>query len=179
MTLYTRTGDAGETSLFDGSRVVKSAPRVEAYGAVDELGAWIGLVRVDIGDQGLDDQLDQIQRDLFALGSRLADPSARVANQHAKTTLTAADVERLEGWIDDAVAEVPALRNFVLAGGSRAGTRLHVARTICRRAERRIVALGPEAVESVVVTYVNRLSDLLFALARLANHRAGAAELEW
>ena len=179
VTLYTRTGDTGETSLFDGTRVAKSDARVDAYGAVDELGAWIGLVRADVGDASLDERLAHIQRDLFALGSRLADPSRLVASRHAKALVAPADVERLERWIDEADAELPPLRSFILAGGTRAGAGLHVARTVCRRAERRVVSLGPEAVEPLLVVYLNRLSDLLFVLARLANARAGAAEQEW
>jgi cob(I)alamin adenosyltransferase len=177
--IYTRTGDAGETGLFDGTRVPKSDPRVEAYGEVDELNAWLGLVRAGGVDGEIGGMLDQIQRDLFALGARLADPGHRIAGRVAKAAVTPQDVARLEGWIDRAEAELPALKRFILAGGGPPGAALHVARTVCRRAERRIVSLGPDAVEPVVVAYVNRLSDLLFVLARLANHRAGVAETEW
>jgi cob(I)alamin adenosyltransferase len=123
--------------------------------------------------------LDRIQRDLFAIGARLADPVGAVANRVAKAAVGPDDVARLEGWIDSLQAELPALRRFILAGGSTAGASLHVARTICRRAERAIVALGKGQVESDVLVYVNRLSDLLFVMARAANRRDGAAESEW
>lgn len=177
--LYTRTGDAGDTSLLDGSRVRKSDPRVEAYGEVDELGAWLGLVRAELSDPVVSKGLDRIQRLLFALGARLADPGGRIAARQEKSVLAASDVRRLEQWMDEIDTEVPPLRTFVLSGGSRSGAALHVARVMCRRAERRMVALGPAAVAPVDLEYVNRLSDLLFALARLVNHRAGIVEESW
>ena len=178
MKIYTRTGDAGETSLFDGTRVAKSDPRVDAYGEVDELNAWLGLVRAARVDADLDAELVRIQRDLFALGAQLADPADRIADRVTKAALTAGDVERLERLIDRLEEELPPLRRFILAGGSTAGAALHVARTVCRRAERRIVALDP-AVDSLLLRYVNRLSDLLFVLARAVNHRAALPETEW
>ena len=176
--LYTRTGDAGETSLFDGTRVKKNDDRVDAYGIVDELNAWIGLARSADPHGSLDDSLLEIQRDIFALGAQLADPADKLAARVTKAVLTDADVNRLERLIDQLEAELPPLRRFILAGGTPAGSALHVARTVCRRAERRIVALEP-AVEPVLLRYVNRLSDLLFVLARAANHRAGVPETEW
>jgi len=176
--LYTRTGDSGETSLFDGTRVKKHDPRVDAYGEVDELNAWLGFVRSSEIDDDLDAELVQIQRDLFALGAQLADPADKIANRVTKAALDDDDVTRLEQVIDRLEAEVPPLRRFILAGGIPAGAALHVARTVCRRAERRIVSLTP-AVDAVLVRYVNRLSDLLFVLARAVNYRAGAAETEW
>lgn len=179
MKLYTRTGDSGETALFDGTRVSKSDPRVDAYGHVDELNATLGAARAAGMDPALDAQLGHLQRDLFALGSRLADPACRIAGRVTKAAITDDDIARLEGWIDAADAEVAPLRRFILPGGSPAAAALHVARTVCRRAERQVVALGPDAVEPVLVIYLNRLSDLLFVLARLANHRAGIAEPEW
>jgi cob(I)alamin adenosyltransferase len=176
--LYTRTGDTGETSLFDGTRVKKDDARVDAYGDVDELSACIGLARA-IGANGpLDPVLAQIQRDVFALGAQLADPGDRLAPRVTKAFLTDADVTRVEGLIDQLEAELPPLRRFILAGGTPAAAAIHVARTVCRRAERRMVALDP-AVDAVLLRYVNRLSDLLFVLARVVNHRAGAAETEW
>lgn len=181
MKIYTRTGDTGETGLFDGSRVSKADPRVDAYGEVDELGAWLGVARA-VGrplDADVDEILTHLQRDLFALGARLADPSARGAARGAKVTLDEASVKRLETWIDRLEAELPPLREFILAGGAPTGAVLHLARTVCRRAERRIVALGDDTVNTVATVYVNRLSDLLFVLARAVNHRGGLAEPTW
>jgi cob(I)alamin adenosyltransferase len=177
--IYTRTGDAGETGLFDGTRVSKADARVSAYGDVDELNAWLGLARASLADPQLASMVEQIQRDLFALGSRLADPSHRIAGRVTKAAVSNADVTRLEEWIDILESELPPLRRFILAGGSQAGAMFHDARTVCRRAERAIVGLGDGAADPEVVVYVNRLSDLLFVLARVANARAGAPELEW
>ena len=178
MKLYTRTGDAGETSLFGGTRARKDDPRVDAYGEVDELNAWLGLARASSIDPELATALQQLQRDLFALGAQLADPADRIAARVTKAALVDDDVTRLERLIDKMEEELPPLRRFILAGGAPAGAALHVARTVCRRAERRIVALDPP-VDPVLLRYVNRLSDLLFVLARVANHRAGVPEIEW
>jgi cob(I)alamin adenosyltransferase len=177
--IYTRTGDAGETALFDGTRVRKSDPRVEAFGHVDELNAMLGLALASGADAVLAEQLLQLQRDLFALGARLADPNARIAGRVKKAVLGPDDVHRLETWIDRAEEELAPLRRFILPGGAPAGAALHVARTICRRAERYMVSLGDGAIEPDLLAYVNRLSDLLFVLARLANARAGVADVEW
>jgi cob(I)alamin adenosyltransferase len=125
------------------------------------------------------EMLEQIQRDLFGLGARLADPAKKIAERVTKAAVTDEDISRLEGWIDLLEAELPPLRRFILAGGSRTGAALHVARTICRRAERSIVGLGVDAIEPALLRYMNRLSDLLFVMARAANRRAGAAETEW
>jgi cob(I)alamin adenosyltransferase len=176
--LYTRTGDTGETSLFGKARVSKADARVDAYGEVDELGAWIGFARTNEIDPDLDEALLHIQRDLFALGAQLADPSERLSERLTKAFLTDADIARLEALIDRFDAEVPPLTHFILSGGAPSGAALHVARTVCRRAERRIVALDPP-VDGVLVRYVNRLSDLLFAMARAANHRSGRPENAW
>lgn len=178
MKIYTRTGDAGETSLFDGTRVSKADARVDAFGEVDELNAWIGLVRASRLDADLDHALADIQRDLFAFGARLADPAGKIAARVTKASLGDDDVARLEALIDRVEAELPPLARFILAGGAPAGAALHVARTICRRAERRIVALDPPP-DAVLVRYVNRLSDLLFVLARAVTRRAGIPEIEW
>jgi cob(I)alamin adenosyltransferase len=176
--IYTRTGDAGETSLFDGTRVSKNDARVDAYGEVDELHAWIGFTRSSLGDPEVDEELGRIQRDLFALGAHLADPADKIAERVTKAAIGDADVGRLEALIDRFEAELPPLRRFILAGGCPAGAALHLARAVCRRAERRMVALQPP-VEPPLLRYVNRLSDLLFVAARLVNHRAGVAEIEW
>lgn len=178
MKLYTRTGDAGETSWFDGTRVRKDDARVDAYGDIDELNAWLGFARAAHLDPELDAEILRLQRDLFALGAQLADPGHKIAARVTKAALDDEDVARLEQLIDRLDAEAPPLRHFILAGGSPAGAALHVARTVCRRAERRMVSLGA-AVDPVLLRYVNRLSDLLFVLARVVNHRDGAAETEW
>jgi cob(I)alamin adenosyltransferase len=181
MKIYTKTGDAGETSLFSGTRVRKDDARVDAYGEVDELNAWLGLVRASRAaglDAILDEAVVHIQRDLFALGAQLADPAEKLAPRVTKAVIADADVERLEQLIDRLERELPPLRRFILAGGSPAGAALHVARTVCRRAERRMVALQPP-VDAVLLRYVNRLSDLLFVLARVVNHRGGVPETEW
>jgi cob(I)alamin adenosyltransferase len=177
--IYTKTGDSGETSLFDKSRVAKSHPRVEAYGDVDELNACLGAARAAGAAEDLDQALETIQRQLFAVGARLADPSARIASRVEKAVVQASDVERLEQWIDGFEGELPPLRRFILPGGSTCGAWLHLARTVCRRAERRVVGLGEGAVEPIVVVYLNRLSDLLFVMARTASHRQGSPEAEW
>ena len=179
MKIYTRSGDDGDTGLFDGTRVSKNDPRVGAYGDVDELNAWLGFVRSSTDDHDLTTMLEQIQRDLFALGARLADPAKRIAERVTKAAVSSEDVVRLEAWIDRLESELPPLRRFILAGGSPAGAALHVARTVCRRAERSIVTLGSGAVEPELLVYVNRLSDLLFVMARAANRRSGASEHEW
>jgi cob(I)alamin adenosyltransferase len=177
--IYTRTGDGGETALFDGTRVSKADPRVDAYGHVDELNALLGQVRASGVPRDIDDELDRIQRDLFALGAMLADPSSRIAVRVTRARLSGADTQRLEQWIDAAESELPTLRRFVVPGGTAGASGLHLARTVCRRAERHIVSLGPDAVPPETVRYINRLSDLLFVLARLANRRANVPDREW
>jgi cob(I)alamin adenosyltransferase len=178
MKIYTKTGDSGETSLFDGTRVSKSDARVDAYGEVDEVNAWLGFVRAAGVDAELDAELARIQRDLFAVGARLADPAEKIAARVTKAAIDEEDVARLELLIDRLEDELPPLRRFIVAGGSVAGAALHVSRTVCRRAERRVVSLSPP-VEPIVLRYLNRLSDLLFVLARAVNHRAKAPETEW
>jgi cob(I)alamin adenosyltransferase len=177
--IYTKTGDTGQTSLFDNSRVSKADPRVDAYGEVDELNACLGVARAAGVDGDIARELDSIQKDLFAVGARLADPSSRIAGRVTKAAVTTADVERLEHTIDRLEAELPALRRFILPGGALAGAVLHQARTVCRRAERRVIGLGGGEVEPIVIVYLNRLSDLLFVMARTVNHRAGVPEVEW
>jgi len=179
MRIYTKTGDRGDTGLFDGTRVSKADPRVEAYGGVDELNAWLGVIRSAEPGPDVDALLMRIQRDLFALGAMLADPAHKIASRVDKAALDEDDVTRLEKAIDLFEAELPALRRFILAGGTQAGAQLHLARTVCRRAERHMVALGVDSVDLVAITYINRLSDLLFVIARVVNHRAGVPEVEW
>jgi len=182
--IYTRGGDAGETVLIGGLRVRKNDPRVAAYGRVDELGSAIGLaLALDRDDGHLPaSRVREVQEDLFTIGARLAaaDPERALA----KGTIPELDAERigaLERWIDEMDEVLPALDAFVLPGGSPAGAQLHVARTVCRRAERRIVGLLDEQPDlaQAVVPYLNRLSDLLFTLARFANVRAGVPETSW
>ena len=179
MKIYTKTGDAGETSLFGNARVSKADPRVDAYGEVDEVNACLGAaLAVGVGDD-IAAVLATVQKDLFAVGARLADPSSRIAARVTKAAVTAEQIELLEKTIDRLETELAPLRRFILPGGSPAGALLHLARTVCRRAERRVVALGADAVEPGVIIYLNRLSDLLFVMARAVNHRAGIPETEW
>jgi cob(I)alamin adenosyltransferase len=177
--IYTKTGDSGETSLFDNSRVSKADARVDAYGEIDELNACLGAARAAGLDAELASAIDAIQRELFAVGARLADPASRIAARVTKAAVDDSDIARLEQLIDRLEAELTPLRRFILPGGSPAGAWLHLARTVCRRAERRVVALGSEAIDPILVVYLNRLSDLLFVMARAANQRAGAGETEW
>jgi cob(I)alamin adenosyltransferase len=177
--IYTKTGDRGETSLFDGTRVPKTDPRVAAYGDVDELQAVLGVCASQSVGTEILDMIVAIQRDLFALGARLADPSHRIAARVSKVIVDDASVARLEAWIDRLDAALPPLRHFILSGGAPAGAALHLARTVCRRAERSVLMLGAGDVEPAVLTYLNRLSDLLFMMARAVNHRAGVSETEW
>lgn len=179
--IYTKTGDAGETSLFGGGRVPKDATRVSAYGAVDELNASIGwaiVVEPGTFEQNL---LESIQADLFAVGARLARPdSGPVEKTLAKANLTDGRVGALEDAIDRVEAMLEPLRNFVLPGGTAKAAALHVSRAACRRAERAIVLLDhSEPVAPQILRYMNRLSDLLFVLARFANHQAGVSDRTW
>jgi cob(I)alamin adenosyltransferase len=174
--IYTKTGDSGDTSLFDGTRVRKTDPRVVAYGDVDELQACLGVARAAKLPQDLDDMCLSLQRDLFALGARLADPSHKIAKRVEKIVIDEVSVARLEGWIDQLDTELPPLRHFILSDGCSGGAFLHVARTVCRRAERSVLLLGTDVVEPVVLIYLNRLSDLLFTMARAANHRGACPE---
>ena len=179
MKIYTKTGDLGETSLLGGMRVPKDHLRVAAYGDVDETNAALGAVR-PLAERPLERLLFSIQKDLFASGAQLADPTHEVAARRAKAAVTAAHVRRLEKAIDAREQRLPPLRSFVLPGGTPAAALLHQARTVCRRAERSVVTLAREAdVDPRVIVYLNRLSDLVFVLARAENHRAGLAEDRW
>jgi cob(I)alamin adenosyltransferase len=158
--------------------VSKGDARVDAYGEVDELNAALGAARAAGLDADLTAVLQEIQKELFAIGARLADPSHRIATRVAKVEVVDAQIARLEATIDRLEGELPALRRFILPGGSPGGSLLHLARTVCRRAERRVVSLA-DPVDPVVVVYLNRLSDLLFVMARAANQRSGVPETEW
>jgi len=181
--IYTRTGDAGDTGLFGGGRVLKNHPRVEAYGDVDELNAAIGFARSVEQIPRIDEVLVPVQRDLFAIGALLATPDREKMRQHLdKARVDEERIAQLEHAIDDGDRELEPLRAFIVPGGSPKAAALHVARTVCRRAERRVVALSEfelEEIRGVVVIYLNRLSDLLFTLARVANRRSGAGEVTW
>ena len=183
MKIYTRTGDRGDTGLFGGGRVPKHHPRVEAYGDVDELNASLGVARSIEPMPRIDEVLVPIQRDLFAIGALLATPDQAKMQQHLeKARVDDARIAELERAIDDGDRELESLRSFILPGGSHKAAALHVARTVCRRAERRVVALQDASdaeIPRLVVVYLNRLSDLLFTLARVANRRSGAGEVTW
>jgi cob(I)alamin adenosyltransferase len=180
--IYTRTGDAGTTGLGTGDRIAKDAPRIAAYGTVDETNAAIGLARAYLeGQAGLDAKLMRIQNDLFDLGADLCVPAK--ADEPAGSALRTSDdqVTRLENEIDEMNAELNPLRSFVLPGGSPAAAALHMARTICRRAEREMVSLAvmrDEHVSAAALKYINRLSDFLFVASRYANDR-GKSDVLW
>ncbi len=180
MKIYTRTGDAGETSLFDGRRVKKHDPRPDAYGTIDELNTVVGVAAAHCRDQALAAMLETIQGRLLVLGAELANPGRREGDDHPR--ITPEMVEDLERMIDAADEELEPLTGFILPGGSPSAAALHQARTVCRRAERKLtwlVELGHEPPGALPLAYVNRLSDTLFTLARLANHREGAKERPW
>lgn len=179
MKIYTKTGDSGETGLFGGPRVRKSDPRVEAYGEIDELNAALGAARAIVEDPEVDGHLRLVQAELFCVGAELATPHGAKA-RGAIPPVEPAWTGRLEAAIDAWDGELPALTRFVLPGGTRTAAALHVARTICRRAERHVVALAAEVeVAPAVLAYLNRLSDFLFVAARVANHRARQEEPLW
>jgi cob(I)alamin adenosyltransferase len=170
--VYTKTGDAGETSLVDGSRVSKADARVAAYGDVDELNSYLGLARIDLADSELEGMLGVIQNELFILGADLASPLA-IAVPRIDVEMVAG----LERAIDKLMEELAPLREFILPGGTRGAAQLHIARTIARRAERLVVTLAAQTeINQPALIYLNRLSDLLFVMARVANQRAGTSE---
>ncbi|MGB8224891.1 MAG: cob(I)yrinic acid a,c-diamide adenosyltransferase [Polyangiales bacterium] len=179
MKIYTKTGDAGETGLFGGTRVSKASLRVEAYGEVDELNSALGWARLAVSDEALDAVLNRIQNDLFEVGAELG--STEASKQKSVVPLIAEpQVEALERAIDQYEEGPPALTSFVLPGGSEGASRFHLARCVCRRAERSVVALGAQdSLRGEVLRYLNRLSDLLFVLARYANHAAGVEDIPW
>ncbi|HXI11271.1 MAG TPA: cob(I)yrinic acid a,c-diamide adenosyltransferase [Thermoanaerobaculia bacterium] len=176
MKIYTRVGDRGETSLFGGVKVGKGDLRIECYGTVDELNSWIGLVRTMTSDPDVDGELKRIQSDLFDIGAHLASPegSIRFAGVEASR------IADLENAIDQMETSLAPLKNFILPGGASASASLHVARTVCRRAERRVVSLGdPSDIGGTTIAYLNRLSDYLFVAARFSNQREGVDDVEW
>lgn len=179
MKIYTRTGDDGTTGLFGGGRVPKASARVDAYGTVDEANATIGIARAEALPPAVDEILRTVQDDLFTLGAELACVPGKEHNLKM-TLLSAEDGARLEAAIDRAEDGLPPLTAFVLPGGTRGAAALHVARTVARRAERAVLAAhGESPVRSELVVYLNRLSDLLFVLARRVNHEAGVADVPW
>ncbi len=178
MKIYTKTGDDGTTGLFGGGRVPKSSSRVDAYGTVDELNSVLGLARATGLDASTEGVLARVQVDLFTLGAELACVPGREAKL-AMPLLGPHDAERLEHAIDDAEEGLPPLTHFVLPGGGPQSAALHHARTVCRRAERAVIALEDAPARAELVVYLNRLSDLLFVLARRENHRAGIADIPW
>lgn len=179
MKIYTRTGDGGETGLFGGARVEKDDARVEAYGTVDELNSCLGVARALGVLERTDASLLQIQGDLFTVGAELACAPGKEEKLRLRL-VDRADVERLERWIDESEGPLEPLRQFVLPGGSASAAELHRARTVCRRAERRALTAGRiSPVRPEVVIYLNRLSDLLFVLARYENHTSSIADVPW
>ncbi len=181
MKIYTRTGDGGETSLFGGGRVPKDDARVDAYGQVDELNATLGLACATEPQQFERELLESIQQDLFSVGGLLASPEPhRVSKALEKAQVTSQRVEELERAIDRIEGTLPPLEHFILPGGTLKAASFHVARTVCRRAERSVVALHAHApIPDEILRYLNRLSDLLFMLARLANHLASVPDTTW
>ena len=178
MKIYTRAGDDGLTGLLGPGRVPKHAPRVEAYGAVDELNASLGAARAHDAARWLDAELSAIQPRLFNLGAELATPDPAALERLER--ISDDDVRALEGWIDRREQDLSPLKTFILPGGTALAAELHRARTVCRRAERRVTALAQqESVAPVLVRYLNRLGDLLFVLARWCNRRAGVEEIGW
>lgn len=178
--LYTRSGDAGTTALFGGGRVPKDSLRVEAYGCVDELNSTLGVAVTAIQQVDLREAVTTIQNELFNIGSELASETGKASEAGHMFTDEATKVAQLEGLIDEYDGKVEPLRTFILPGGSPGAAMLHLGRTVCRRAERAVVRLAhEEPVNPAVVTYLNRLSDLLFVLARYANKADGAEEVEW
>lgn len=176
MKIYTKTGDAGETGLFGGGRVPKDDPRVRAYGEVDELNAAIGFAAALEPRTFESALLQTIQRDLFTIGAELATPDAEKQTK----ALGASEVGALEDVIDNHEAKLKPLKNFILPGGTPKAAAFHVARTVCRRAERSVVALShQQPVNPAIVQYLNRLSDLLFVMARAVNAQAGEPDITW
>jgi len=177
--IYTKMGDGGDTRLFDGTKVRKNDDRVDAYGDIDELNSFIGAAASFLKDPTLASMLAEIQKDLFSVGAQLADPSFK-GQSRGKFHLAGDRVKVLEDAIDGFETELPPLRQFILSGGGNSGALLHVARTVCRRAERRVVSLSEKVeVNQTLIEYLNRLSDFLFVMARVVNHREGKEEILW
>jgi cob(I)alamin adenosyltransferase len=181
MKIYTKTGDRGTTALFGGGRVRKSHPRVAAYGSVDELSSALGWAISVTRDASLRERLALVQHDLFAIGADLARPPRSEGESHPEVPeLPLFRIPEMEAWMDAAGEELEPLREFILPGGAPGAAALHVARTVCRRAEREVVALAEvELIDAEILRYLNRLSDLLFVFARLENARAGTPDVVW
>jgi cob(I)alamin adenosyltransferase len=179
MKIYTRTGDKGQTGLLGGTRVPKNDPRIEAYGTVDELNSHIGMLR-DLAQGHHGQLLLEVQNMLFAIGSRLASATEEEALKFKVPQVSDADITALERAMDAMDAELEPMRNFILPGGHPAISQAHICRTVCRRAERRVIELSPATdVPEVIVRYLNRLSDLLFMLSRHLGKLLGAPEIPW
>ena len=184
MKIYTKTGDKGETSLYGGTRVSKAAARVESYGTLDELNAFIGLAKAEISDEKVLNQLQKIQFDLFTVGSEAATPTDKLILANGKNRLdlmiSEEEISELEHWMDDLDAELEPLQFFILPSGGKAAASVHVCRTVCRRAERAMVYLNEtEEVRPELIKYLNRLSDYLFILARFISKISGEKEDFW
>ena len=184
MKIYTKTGDKGETSLYGGTRVSKAAARVESYGTLDELNAFIGLAKAEISDEKVSSQLQKIQFDLFTVGSEAATPTDKLILANGKNRLdlmiSEEEISELEHWMDDLDAELEPLQFFILPSGGKAAASVHVCRTVCRRAERAMVYLNEtEEVRPELIKYLNRLSDYLFILARYISKISGEKEEYW
>ena len=184
MKIYTKTGDKGETALYGGTRVSKASARVESYGTIDELNSFIGSAKCEITDDKVFDQLRKIQFDLFTVGSESATPTDKLTLANGKSRLalmiTDVEIEELENWMDEMEKELKPLQYFILPGGGKGPTSLHICRTVCRRAERSLVFLNEsEEVRPELIKYLNRLSDYLFVLARYVAHLHDETEEYW
>ncbi|WP_285269433.1 cob(I)yrinic acid a,c-diamide adenosyltransferase [Kaistella rhinocerotis] len=184
MKIYTKTGDRGETALYGGTRVSKASARVESYGTIDELNSFIGFAKTEINNEKVLDQLRKIQFDLFTLGSESATPTDKLTLANGKSRLTLmiseTEIEELEQWMDEFETELEPLQYFILPGGGKSATSLHICRTVCRRAERSLVFLNEtEEVRPELIKYLNRLSDYLFVLARYVSKINGETEEYW
>ena len=184
MKIYTKTGDKGETALYGGTRVSKASARVESYGTIDELNSFIGFAKTEITVEKVLNQLKKIQFDLFTVGSESATPTYKLTLANVKSRLSLVisetEIEELENWMDDFEEELQPLQYFILPGGGKAATSLHICRTVCRRAERSLVFLNEtEAVRPELIKYLNRLSDYLFVLARYMSKINNESEEYW
>lgn len=184
MKIYTKTGDSGETALYGGTRVSKASARVDSYGNIDELNSFIGVAKAQISDENILSQLENIQFNLFTLGSEAATPTDKLMLANGKSRLSLVldekDIEELESWMDEMEATLQPLQYFILPGGGSGATAFHVARTVCRRAERSLVFLNDsEPVRPELIKYLNRLSDYLFVLARFVSQLNGEKEEYW
>jgi cob(I)alamin adenosyltransferase len=178
--IYTRGGDSGETGLFGGGRVPKDHPRIGACGAVDELNAFLGRALDAVRSDPWRERLRDLQHDLFTLGSHLAAPAAAESSGRRLPELPGDRVEQMEAWIDELDQGLPPLTAFILPGGSPGAIELHVCRTVCRRAERAVVAVQPrDPAAEFTIRYLNRLSDLLFMVARTENYQSGVEDVRW